>query len=76
MTYKDKLELAKDVLTAVEADLLDATTGEFKPQPDIKDDVAVAEAVVAAYKAHGGVVNPTADKAMAAIAALVQVLGL
>jgi hypothetical protein len=74
MSPKDYVGLVKDILTAVEADLLDATTGQFKVQPDYAGDSAAVSAVYAAYKSHGGTTNPNTDKAVAAVVAVLGIL--
>ena len=76
MTPKDKLDIARDVIDATEADLLDPTTGQFKAQPDITDDIKFAGAVEAAYVRHGGTLNDNAQKAIEGVEAVLEITGL
>ena len=74
MTVKDKLDLARAVIDAVEADLIDPATGQFKPQPDLADDAKLVGAVEAAYLAHGGTLNDNVKKAIAGVEAVLEIV--
>ena len=74
MTPKEKLDVARDVIDAVEADLIDPTTGQFKAQPDLADDAKLIGAVEASYLARGGVLNDNVKKAIAGVEAVLEIV--
>jgi hypothetical protein len=74
LTPKQYGDLVKDVISAIEADLLDPVTGQFKHQPDYVDDAQLITDVEAAYKAHGGTVNANVDKAIAGVVAVLHII--
>ena len=70
------VDAAKDVLSAIETDLLDPATGQFKQQPDYADDAALIADVEKAYTAHFGAVNPNVDAAIQGVAAVLRIFAL
>ena len=76
MTTAQKFQTAIDALTAAKNDLLDATTGEFKKQPDYSSDLKLLADIEAAYVANGGIVSPDMAKALQGAAAVVKIIGL
>jgi hypothetical protein len=76
MNTKQKLDAVKAAIDAVEKDLLDPTSGEFKHQPDFADDIQLAADIEAVYVANGGVLSPDVAKALSGAAAVVKILGV
>lgn len=74
MTPKDYLSVISDVVAAVQHDLIDPVSGQFKKQPDLKDDATLIQDVESAYKAHGGVVDANVDKAIAGVVAVLRII--
>lgn len=72
MTVLNYLDILKQVVGAIELDLIDNTTGGFKAQPDYKDDAALIADVVKAYETHGGTVNPNVEKVLAGLGVLLE----
>lgn len=74
MTPKQIADTVKDILSAVEADLLDPTTGKFKVQPDYADDAQAIQDVETAYVAHGGTLSPNVKTAIAGVVAVLRIV--
>lgn len=74
LTPKQYGDILKDVISAIENDLLDPVTGQFKHQPDLQDDASVISDIEAAYKAHGGTVDVNVDKAIAGVVAVLRII--
>ena len=73
MTLKEYLDTAKAVITAVENDLLDPTTGHFKAQPDFVDDSKLVTDVNAAYLANGGTEAPNVGVVVQGVVAVLAI---
>jgi hypothetical protein len=71
MTPKEYLDIAKDTIAAVEADLLDPVTGQFKA--NLAGAGEVVQAVSASYLAHGGVESPDVEKIVVGIGAALAI---
>ncbi len=72
MTPKQYVEIARDVLDAVDKDLIDASTGQFKKQPAYADDLAFARDVEKAYVAHGGTIDPKVQQVIDGVSVLIN----
>jgi hypothetical protein len=74
MTAKQKLDLADTILAAVKTNLLDATTGELKPLPDLGGVSATIQAVMAALIAAGVTIPVEVQKAIDGLVAVLAIV--
>lgn len=74
MTARQKLELVRSVMAAIETNLLDPTTGNLKPLPDLSGFSATIQAVLASLTAAGVVIPPDVDKAIAGLVAVLAIV--
>lgn len=73
-TPKQYVELVRAILDAMDADLIDPSTGAFKQQPDYKDDLQLAQDIEQAYVAHGGVISDSVAKVISGLSVVVTFL--
>lgn len=74
MTPKQISATIRAALTAIENDLLDPTTGQFKHQPDFADDAKLVSDAETAYLANIGPINDNVKKVIAGVIALLSVI--
>lgn len=73
MTVKQKLEVLRLVVTAVENDLVDPVAGGWKHQPDYADDASLIADIEAAYKSEGPI-DSNVDKAISGVVAFLKII--